>query len=268
MDTLELLKNYTNSNTIIIDNLDTYPDYILKLLTKKGKIITDYNIEMQKHYEICKERGYSPTSFQLGSSIELDELISEICEYLYLNNYNVLAFHVCRLTNEEYKTIKKTGLKNINYEFLYERISNLVVQNIIDESEGNELILAINNKEKRLNNMLGVFCGSQYFNTPEYCVFFENWGGMIISNHYNNDNLKEKLRSMSKPFMLLYSVETSKINNLKTIVKNILINGNDLIKKSISTEFYMNIESKFLDILNIEDRNDKIIILGKNDSKK
>ncbi len=142
-------------------------------------------------------------------------------EILEKKNYNIICYHITRLTQSEITDIKDKGLRLGEKSLLYQKVENL--PSCCDWFKS-ELIKHIDGlREPQANGALCATYGCLDLKTDPTLlnIFSQNWGGESIYNYYDegdnfqNQHLKaiyETLQHISIPCLLILRINIQKFN--------------------------------------------------------
>lgn len=113
------LNQYINSNTIIINNISTYPNEWLVFLDKIKPFLKKYRYNktrnFNKYEKLKRETGRAYPNLKINKHENtrtkyLNQFYSLVCQ----TQFNLIGFHATRLTKEEIVNIKNYGLHLYN----------------------------------------------------------------------------------------------------------------------------------------------------------
>lgn len=225
MDDLEFLKKYLDDKTFIIDNFETYPLFLKNFLLNNNLI----NLVKNEYIKFRKNQKETNHYGEVFNCKELEDVVSLI----NLQEFNILSFHMSRLTDEDCLLFKNKFGK-INKEFMLERIDKLSKYSITNEEI--ELIKSCLDDRYLEDKKIGSFTNLSSLKSDSYNEYYVDWGGKIISRQLtkNNNDLQNKINNISSPYLLV----------LKSKIKEQLIK--DIILESIEKGNVSKIEDKLI----------------------
>ncbi len=146
----------------------------------------------------------------------------EFYDYLFENEYNVLCYHITRITLQEKNNIKNCGLSFGSKELLLSKVKNLPL--CCDWFKA-ELINHIENLyETQADNLICASYGYLDLVKDSACdnIFHTNWGGESIYNYFDHGNnfddehlrkIHETLQKISYPCLIVLRVSISTFYN-------------------------------------------------------
>ena len=265
------VRKYRKNDEIIINCFDTWSKTLKKLVNDNRKLIKKYR-KREKQISILTEKYKNENKIYKIPDLknQFYELYNDLKEKFYniliTENKELICFHASRFTCYEVERIKIEGLKTSSISNLMNRIDNLIRDGFIDESEGdllrnNHLLMNKNNmRENQIWVTLGNVNISYDINSGLY-NFYNNYGGEIQYFRTEKLYLGEKLKKLSKPYLIVLKLRPTQIikYGLKELVENIfnridIENSNQVEYEFFTTEENVPIED-FIEI----DENSKII---------
>lgn len=127
-----------------------------------------------------------------------------------LNKRKIICYHCTRLTQDDYKSIKENGLIALTKKSQIDRIKKIG----LDKEE--EVQIIKNLKIKDISNREGQIHFVYSLKSIDFgCMpFFKFWGGESIYDNINEfETAKKKILSISKPYVIKFTVKYSDICN-------------------------------------------------------
>lgn len=260
------VRKYKNKDEIIINCFDTWTSSMQKLIMENYDTIEKYRRkenEIFKLKERYKRENRTYDIFDLKNEYynTLCELKEDFFNILLTENKPLICFHASRYTDKEKDRILKFGLKTSSKDNLIDRIQNLLNDGYIDEEESeflkkHHLLIKQDNMRE---NQLWVTLGNVNISYSVDCGlynFYDNYGGEIQYFCIENSLLGNKLKSLSKPYLVILKLHPTQIveHGLCILVDNIfnrikLNNSEDVDYEFFTTEEIVPIE----DIIQIDE---------------
>lgn len=256
------LNQYMNSNTIIINNISTYPNEWLVFLDKIKSFLKKYRYNETRNFNRYEKlkletgRAYPNLKINKYENIHteyLNQFYSLVCQ----TQFNLIGFHATRLTEEEIVNIKNCGLHLYNLTSLKKKIDDLFIFNYINKEDRDYLLNEnlLNFEPDRCNKIyytVGyVDISYKQYNKSFLFSFLDNYGGEIIYNATENSTLGEKLKQYSTPHVVLFQIESKDID-LFSIAKCIFDNYNTpLINKISFSDHLTHDVKKIIDVVEV-----------------
>ncbi len=240
MEDLEFLKDYLDEKTFIIDNFETYPLFL------KNFLLNNNLINLVKN-EYIKFRKNQKETDHYGDAFNCKEL-GDVISLINAREFNILSFHMSRLTNEDC-LLFKNNFGKLSKKFMLERINNLGKYSITDEEI--ELIKNCLDDSCLENKNIGSFTNFSTLQSDLYNEYYKDWGGKIISRQLtkNNEGLQNKINSISFPYLLIFKSKI-KEQTIKEIILENIAKGN--ISKIEDKLIYLNNEnSELVDMIQL-----------------
>ncbi len=263
------LNEYIGTNSIIIDELETWPIEVTKLLESNRELIANY-FEYDNMLDRNKLEKKNKNYFLMYNIFEDDLkcLISSMRNILCKKNF--IGFHCSRLFEEEIEEIVKNGLlplnnkmcnKKIGYLRAKDKIKQVNLCKLIDESQLHEPIrsnkiytfhaLKSLRKDDNLLNFMKIWGGEAFYieheNKPEFIELFSNlgMGVILVTKHAYIDFLKFDIeRKMLNYFYndfddeLVFDGDNVHINKVSVVFK--ISETDEIFKQCINYESWNN----------------------------
>ena len=266
------VRNYIKKDEIIINCFDTWPNSLKSLMCENYELINNFRKREKELLSLEERYKHENNTYEIFSLINefyntFNELKEKFYNILLSENKPLICFHASRYTNKEKDRIRMYGLKTSSKDNLIDRIENLLKDGYIDEVESqflkkhNLLIKQDNMRENQLwvtvGNVNIAYCSySGLFN------FYDNYGGEIQYFCIENHSLGEKLKKLSKPYLVVLKLCPTQIVEcgLRILVDNIFNRINFENSEQVEYEFFTTEPNVLIeDIIEI-DQNSKIII--------
>lgn len=247
------VRKYKNKDEIIINRFDTWTSFMQKLIRENYDTIEKYrrkeneNFKLKERYK-RENRTYDIFDLKNEYYNTLCELKEDFFNILLIENKPLICFHASRYTDKEKDRILKFGLKTSSKDNLFDRIQNLLNDGYIDEEESeflkkHHLLIKQDNMRE---NQLWVTLGNVNISYSVDCGlynFYDNYGGEIQYFCIENSLLGNKLKSSSKPYLVILKLHPTQIveYGLSILVDNIfnrikLNNSEDVDYEFFTTE--------------------------------
>lgn len=195
--------------SVEIEDITTWPKDFFSLVTKKKDLIVSYHNE-EKNIDSHAEKNVllrckRPINTHKNDYMSLVSNLDGI-----LNNHQLVGYHCTRLTPEEIKNIRISGLKVLTKELVESRLSNALSNGHLPETgysylqKSDLLKNSLANKNGTRTEMLW-FCPNKSKLQEHHAVFrlFRSWGGEAVYNGHEEDkNISSVLRSIGSPCLV------------------------------------------------------------------
>ena len=215
--------NIYDKHNFILDNIDTRPVSVKKLIILNDKLIKQFLLEESfidnKAYEDVMYRINRPINkYKEKWSILLDKIEREI------EKIQIMSFHCTRLTDQEINDIVQNGLKPLDFNFTKKRLDCLLKEWLINKNTYN--ILLKENAASDENRKWKIF----FFHCISTCRdewwlhrLFRSWGGeAIYLNHEENKEINNQIRKIGKPCIIVATLDYNETKLYQWIAEKII----------------------------------------------
>lgn len=256
------LKNYLDERTIILDEFETYPDFVKNIFKANIDIIKAYFVEDEKIYLENVKQSYFPTEnrnkyfqqYKYIARVVAEELVEKECKFL--------GFHATRLLDEEIEDIKCNGLKLFTLEEHFKKLNNLLRCGF-DKNEIKILkkysYIENGNRKQRI-----YFSSSKNVVNNEVWLndLFGIWGGEITfwQKKKFSKEIFDKLRKVGFPCVVLVKLNICNYMLLEELVKSLM--GHYLLKTKINSSdvSVCNKNFELIDVLKFDRNNGDLFV--------
>ena len=204
-------------NEIIINEIDTYPDELIRILKSFENDLSRYLKEEKKISNLQFNSGeyINPTKNKFQPNWNL--IIGKIEKKLIKNRF--IGFHCSRLTDKEIGIISKKGLVPLSEQLAKEKLERVFNDKLVSRKTFKFLLENNSSGHNNRKGKIWFLHDSQILKDYNSVGrLFKNWGGeSIYNNHENNNPIKSEISSIGTPTILVCSFEYKELDPYRSL---------------------------------------------------
>lgn len=216
------INDYLTENTILLNNPSTYPESWIDFLNQAKPILKIYkstNTKNENKKRLSKLKGsyIDPSSYRNKFYHIYEKKLEIFKELMHATDFSLLCYHATRLTDEEILKVKNEGLSCFDKTTIKNKINFLLKCGYITKIERDNIIHEnlLNSENHGLReNMIFFVIGNvdvSYNQLKKSSLYdsFNNYGGEIIYNKFENTDIGRKLKANSSPCIVIFKIKHS-----------------------------------------------------------